>query len=308
MTTTGSVGISVVEWFRRLRVCLLFFLLATAFPATAMAQAPSDAPMRFVVVRSSAPGCEPVCPEWISAEGAIVAKTPGQLKNFLKTLGKRKLPIVVSSPGGDVEAALALGRIIRKNKLDTAVGRTMFDRCKPEDDGCKANEGRGARYLGLAYAYSAVCNSACPLMFAGGVRRVVGQWAFLGVHQVTTTFVRTQLTYRTKYKVVNGRKRILEKKVVSRKTAGSYKTYEMNSALERKLAAYLKEMGVDAAVLDAMKKTPATDIRQLPPYYMLRWGLISSLDEVGLLTKVDICKTVPAADNCRLFTVADVEP
>ena len=64
-----------------------------------------DAPMRFVVVRSDAPGCEPTCPEWISAEGAITAKSPALLKAALKTLGRRNLPIVVNSPGGDVDAA-----------------------------------------------------------------------------------------------------------------------------------------------------------------------------------------------------------
>ena len=76
-------------------------------------------PMRFVVVRSSEPGCEPVCAEWISAEGTIRAKTPGELKSLLKTLGGRKLPIVLFSPGGDVDAAMALGRLIRQNKLDS---------------------------------------------------------------------------------------------------------------------------------------------------------------------------------------------
>ena len=82
--------------------------------------------MAFVVVRSGEPGCEPTCPEWISAEGGIAANTPAQLKKLLKTLGGRKLPIVVSSPGGDVDAALALGRMIRQYKLDVAVGKTRF--------------------------------------------------------------------------------------------------------------------------------------------------------------------------------------
>lgn len=39
--------------------------------------------MQFVVTRSSAPGCEPNCPEWISAEGDISAGTPALLKRTL---------------------------------------------------------------------------------------------------------------------------------------------------------------------------------------------------------------------------------
>jgi len=78
--------------------------------------------MRFIIARSSAVGCKLNCPEWISAEGAITADTPALLKRVLKKLGTRKLPIIVNSPGGDVDAALQLGRIIRKNGLDIAIG------------------------------------------------------------------------------------------------------------------------------------------------------------------------------------------
>ncbi|TIM19564.1 MAG: hypothetical protein E5Y61_34240, partial [Mesorhizobium sp.] len=60
--------------------------------------------MRFIIARSSAVGCKPNCPEWISAEGAIAAGTPALLKRVLKKLGTRKLPIIVNSPGGDVDA------------------------------------------------------------------------------------------------------------------------------------------------------------------------------------------------------------
>ena len=145
-------------------------------------------------------------------------------------------------------------------------------------------------------------------MLAGGVHRQVGQWAFLGVHQITTTFTKTQLTYRTKYRVVNGKKRITEKKVVGRKNVGNYTTYEMNKAVERKLTAYLKEMGVDQSIIEIMKTTPATDIRQIALFDLLQTKLVTSLDGVDVLASSKICKTVPAAANCRLFTVADLKP
>jgi hypothetical protein len=255
-------------------------------------------PMRFVIVRSDAPGCEPICPEWISAEGTIEHETPALFKRTLKALGARKLPIVVTSPGGSVDAALILGRMIRQNKLDIGVGKTRFSGCQPDDEGCNQNDGKGARYFGNAYVNGAFCNSACPLMLAGGIRRFVGEWAYLGVHQITTTYTRTKLQYRTTYRVVGGRKRILSTKIVSRKNAGSYKTYEMSKPVEKRLAAYLKEMGVGELVLETMKNTPASAIHRLAPQNMLQMTLVTSLDSVDILTSGTICKTNPVPANC----------
>lgn len=278
-------------------------LLAGGTMAVAADAAPDLGPtMRFVVVRSYAPGCEPTCPEWISAEGSIEAGTPALFKRTLKALGGRKLPIVANSPGGNVDAALALGRLIRKNKLDIAVGKTWFIGCRPDEKDCRDNDGKGARYFGNPFASSAICNSACPLMFAGGIRRVVGEWAFLGVHQITTTYVRTKLQYRTTYRVVGGKKKILNTKIISRKSAGSYKTYEMSKAVEKRLAAYLNEMGVGQGVLETMKKTPASDIQQLEPENMLRMKLVTSLDSLDLLTAGSICNANPLPANCRDVT------
>ncbi|WP_296738416.1 hypothetical protein [Mesorhizobium sp.] len=257
--------------------------------------------MRFVVVRSSAAGCEPNCPEWISAEGAIETGTPAKLNRILKTLGRRQLPIIVNSPGGSVEAALQLGRIIRRNKLDIAVGVTKFSGCQPGVKDCRANDGKGAAYFGIAYDGRAMCNSACPLMFAGGVRRVVGNWAYLGVHQITTTYRRQQIYYRTTYRIVGGRKKVISTKVISRTDVGSYKTYEMSRGLERKLSAYLKEMGVGQGVLEKMRATPASDIRQIALDDMMATKLATSRDTFDLLTSASLCMLDKPAANCRLI-------
>lgn len=260
---------------------------------------PDIAPMRFVVVRSNAPGCEPNCPEWISADGAIEAGTPALFKRTLRALKGRQLPVVVNSPGGNVDAALALGRMIRKNRLDIAVGVTVFSGCQPEATDCGDNKGKGAAYFGMAFDDGAMCNSACPLMFSGGVRRVVGDFGYLGVHQITTTFHREKLLYRTTYRIVNGKKKIINTKVVSRKNAGSYKTYEMSKAVEKTLSAYLKEMGIDGGVLEVMKATPASEIRQIPLDEMLTMKLVTSRDAVDLLTTASLCRPEQSATNCR---------
>ncbi|WP_258051854.1 hypothetical protein [Mesorhizobium sp. INR15] len=254
--------------------------------------------MRFVVVRSNASGCEPNCPEWISAEGTIEAGTPALLRRTLKAL-PRKLPIVVNSPGGNVDAALQLGRIIRKNKLDIAVGATRFSGCWPGMKDCRVNDGKGAAYFGIAFDGGTMCSSACPLMFAGGVRRLVGSWAFLGVHQITTTYRREQISYRTTYRIVNGRKKVIGTKVVGRTEAGSYKTYEMSKAVERRLSTYLTGMGIGADMLATMKATPASEIHQVALDDMLTMKLVTGTDAVDLLTSASLCMVDPLASNCR---------
>lgn len=294
-----------VFWRSVVFVCLLVGSMLSA--ATVRASQTDGGAMRFFVVRSGQPGCEPTCPEWISAEGTIVDESPARFKKLLKSIGNRRLPIVVTSPGGDVDAALAIGRMIRARKLEVAVGRTRFIGCQPEQQDCSDNDRKGARHIGIAYSGEAYCNSACPLLLAGGTRRVVGEWAFLGVHQITTTYIQTETQYRTKYRVVNGKKKMASKKVVSRRNVGGYKTYEMNRATERKLAAYLVEMGVGRAVIDLMKITPAADIRKIEPVAMLEMKLTTKLGGVELLTSVEACRTVPAAANCRVFVMSDLE-
>ncbi|AZO47899.1 MAG: hypothetical protein EOS58_18215 [Mesorhizobium sp.] len=106
-------------------------------------------PMGFIVVRSNAPGCEPTCPEWISAQGHIEAGTPALLKALLKKLGHRKLPLVLNSQGGETEAAMALGHMIRAGGLDTMVAKTVFSECAPDAKACGLDD----LHFGIANPY-----------------------------------------------------------------------------------------------------------------------------------------------------------
>jgi hypothetical protein len=129
--------------------------------------------MRFILVRSLL--CMDDCPEWISAEGRITSDTPAQLKKILKTIGNRKMPIVFLSEGGEVDAAYAMGRMIRKAGLETAVGGTRLKDCPDDDMRCDAAIAKNEPTLGDTYSYGAYCFSACPLVFAGGTSRVASQ-------------------------------------------------------------------------------------------------------------------------------------
>lgn len=90
----------------------------------------------------------------MTATGTI---TPGTADAFASEIAKRGAyvkTIVLHSPGGSVRDALAMGRLIRERKFETAV--------------------ENGRY----------CASSCPLVFAGGIERRAGEQAALGVHQV----------------------------------------------------------------------------------------------------------------------------
>jgi hypothetical protein len=82
---------------------------------------------------------------------------PGISQSFAAEVGRHGdyiRTVVLNSPGGSVTDALAMGRLIRERKFATEVEAGKY------------------------------CASSCPLMFAGGIERRVGERAMIGVHQV----------------------------------------------------------------------------------------------------------------------------
>ncbi len=90
----------------------------------------------------------------LMATGTI---TPGISEAFAAEVAKRGdyiKTVVLNSPGGSVSDALAMGRLIREKNFATEIEPRKY------------------------------CASSCPLVFAGGVERRVGDKAVIGVHQV----------------------------------------------------------------------------------------------------------------------------
>jgi hypothetical protein len=90
----------------------------------------------------------------LMATGTI---TPGISDTFAAEVSKRGdyvKTVVLNSPGGSVSDALAMGRLIRERNFATEIEPGKY------------------------------CASSCPLVFAGGVERRVGDKAIIGVHQV----------------------------------------------------------------------------------------------------------------------------
>lgn len=262
------------------------------------AESPYELPMRFVIVRNSVPGCEPLCPQWISAEGQITPKTPSLFKKALAKAGDLRLPIVVTSPGGDVNAALAIGKMIRARHLDVLVGWTYFGDCAPHRKDCKLPKAQKGIHRGIAMSYQGYCVSACAFMLAAGEQRLAGEAAFVGVHQISRTMVREQVHYLEKYRIVNGRKKMMSRKIVSRKPMKSYVSTKLDKKLKKKIAAYFTGMGVEPTLIDFFDKAPPSSMYMLTPQEARTTKIVTGTTLAFDLVTASQCKIVPPAASC----------
>ena len=119
----------------------------------------------------------------VMAEGVIEPPTPAALEQFLNSNGvKPGATIYFSSPGGNVDAAMAIGRIIRAHRLNTDIATsTPF----PSSNGLPTSWAwttpKGMNPW--SGPYPAPCISACTLAFLGGVERSIHPPSFYAVHQ-----------------------------------------------------------------------------------------------------------------------------
>jgi hypothetical protein len=212
---------------------------------------PSDYPaMTFVVARGDENACGPGCREWIAAGGRIDVGAAHRLHTVVSGLGGRKLPVFLHSPGGSVDAALALGRMIRIQELATGVGRTVLAGCdanNPFDWGCDALKRSGGDLAAQLDPVNVMCNSACVLALAGGTARTVPPWAKLGVHAVGLD---------------------LENKSLSDAGAAQF-----TRAANARIVAYLRAMRIDTALFDAADAIPYASVRFLERDELARFGI-----------------------------------
>lgn len=89
----------------------------------------------------------------LEAVGTIDPGAQTRLNAELELRGEYVKLVSLNSPGGSVQDAMAMGKLLRDNKIATEV-----------IDG-------------------ALCASSCPLILAGGEKRLVGENAAVGVHQ-----------------------------------------------------------------------------------------------------------------------------
>lgn len=282
----------------------LLLVLAACDPALAakkkskMPATPLDPVMTFHVVRKSDPLCEPTCPQWIAAEGRIEPGTPSRLRKTLKFLGKTKLPIIMSSGGGDLNAALAIARLIREKKLNVAIGTTFYIRCAPTDKTCKLPPEQKMVYRGFPSSAGGYCYSACPFILAGGVVRMVSPMARVGVHQITYTPSREWITFHETYRLVKGKKKVISRKEVSRKIIEGKTTHKLSKAQRQTYLNHLKKMGVDMAFLDLLDRAGPKDIYILKPDELDQMRIRTADLPADVLSRSSMCTANAKATHC----------
>lgn len=178
---------------------------------------------------SPVPGLDPDMPRRLLVEATEVdgraalrlrgGIAPGDGPRIVDELTAAAPPVVVlDSQGGSVSDALEIGRAIRALGLETAL------------------EG------------GAVCLSACPYMFAGGVVRQVADGARLGVHQHSF-----------------GESSILP----------AFLAVEDVQRGQAEVLAHLEAMGVDLGLMGPAMATPADEIYILTAEELDRWRVVT---------------------------------
>jgi hypothetical protein len=236
---------------------------AAAEPQTELPALPTPAqllagePMRIELARAQGPACDPDCPTWIAADGKIVPGTAAKLRQVIQSLAGQRLPILINSQGGIVAEAMAMGRLIRRNGLSVAVADTHLSECQPAGKTCKDRRALAS--------LPALCASACSLVLAGGVRRYVSSFSFVGVHELMTlkTVTHTTRWYRIFYQIVGGQKREIARRLVGQTSSAKSAVSEAADDIERSAADYFAEMGVGEPVLRLTLTTPSGSIRRL---------------------------------------------
>lgn len=119
--------------------------------------------LHITAVAPRYPGRVPTDDRWfIYLEGYIDTGATARLQRLLDGQRIRSAVVYFDSPGGHVVEAMALGRLLRARRLATSVG---------------------ASTASIVVSRAGHCYSACPIAYAGGVRRSLEPGSVLGVHR-----------------------------------------------------------------------------------------------------------------------------
>jgi len=248
-----------------LRVVLLASCISSALAARAHA-APAEPQLAnpwpaivFYVAKGESNACGPGCSEWIVAEGTIDENAHRRLHGLLNRLGQRKLPIYFHSPGGSLEAAMAIGRMMRERGMTAGVGRTIPRGCDPlqeHESACDALKRAGRELLAELRTARTLCNSACVYALIGARVREIGAGARVGVHEIAVS------RYDERALPVP----------IDRKSLSQEQLRQLR-AEEVRLARYIGDMGIDKALFDAAAQIGHERVRYLSLNEIARFGI-----------------------------------
>ncbi len=245
---------------RAIPVAILVLICGPALAASpAIRPAPREAPtppMVFYVAKGAPDACGRGCDSWIAVEGEVDSGAAVRFQNFLRQTGNRHLPMYFSSPGGNLDQALAMGAMLRERPTVARVARTVVKECGFEaQDGevCLRLKQSGRELHGDLWTHGAMCNSACPYLILGAATREIAPDAVLAVHspKVVVHF------------------------------SGGIPTQQMRAAatergIERAdlmLSRYFLKMGAEGALLDLAKTVKFESMHILTREEIVRFGI-----------------------------------
>jgi hypothetical protein len=208
------------------------------------------ADIAFYLARGDTDACGRGCNEWIAAEGKIDLGAPQRLRRLLAKLGRRRPPIYFHSMGGSITGSIELGRLIHDQKLEVSVAHTIprgCDRDKPFDKSCAALKRSGQELDAEFDPAIFMCNSGCVWALAGGTIRFVPPWVKLGIHDVGLDPGKTP--------------------------PRGASLAEVKRVAHARLSEYVRDMGIDKALLPASSAIPYESVRFLERDELVRFGI-----------------------------------
>jgi hypothetical protein len=175
----------------------------------------------------------------IVAEGRIHRNEAARLLTLVQRAaavsGSIPRTLVISSPGGELVGALALGEALRQLGVRTVVGSI-------------ASDGYGQATLSPGR-----CHSACVFVLMGGAARSVVPGSLVGVHSPQPVMV------------VGGRAYLPD----------SETTRHVIQQTAPVLRSYARQMGVSPSLVDVANDVPHTTVRNLSSYELARYSLVT---------------------------------
>ena len=139
--------------------------------------------MLIYSARGVAGSCGENCSEWIAAEGTVYWDGYKRMIAALDRHAGRTLAVILNVRGrSDLRAALGLGKILRERGIEVGVGQTLVDQCGTKSAADCAALKRTGGPLNASQTPVEVCDIACVLVLAGGVRRTMPAATNVVVH------------------------------------------------------------------------------------------------------------------------------
>ena len=214
---------------------------------------PRDA-MIFYVAHGATGACGQGCSDWIAAEGTVQWDTHKRLFAILDRQAGRKLPVVIHAWGNNanLNIATSLGRILRDRGIDTTEGVTEVEACKDKSEAdCFALKRPGGPLDASIDLSDPRCDLACVLILAGGVHRSLPPGTRV---MVTGLAIQNRLAPNVSDEA---------REALTARFGEQFRTY-------------LREMGVDAELLDIVNRSAESRrATELPPSEWARLRIVT---------------------------------